>query len=397
MSHISFPDKTRVLPALRLRWLFYAFFCLGFVMGGYLFLRTTWQPERAFRWMYLACLALVYLLVITWRSLPLNYPLAARGEDPGYVPVPSPSLGAANTLTLLRGVLIAGLAGFLFSPWPTGWLAWLPGILYLVASLGDFLDGILARLSGQVTRLGEVLDMEFDVLGVLVTVVLVIQYGQAPGWYVLVALARYLFVGALWLRLRLGLPVYELPFSVRRRTLAGIQMGVLGMLLLPVFGPPGTLWVTSAFGIPLLAGFLWDWLLVIGKVKETAQSAREERRFAGWAGFALRWAAVCLILVQRIYHPDTWGGFPVLGALEMLIGGMIVLGVSGRVWAIFGLVSLGVLQSQNELTVVQLFLSLAYSGILMLGTGMYSLWAPEERLVFHRLGDPGHLDQGKPE
>lgn len=391
---MTFPspiNNSHRLRSLRLRWLLFALFYLAFASGGYLLLRETWQPGYALRWLVLASFAMAYLLFIAWHNLRLNYtPVDHRDASINRLeaePVLLPDLGAGNVLTLLRGVWIAFLAGFLFAPLPPGWLAWVPGVLYLLACLGDFLDGALARLTRHVTRLGEVLDMEYDSLGVLLTVLLVIQYGQAPAWFLLVGLARYVFVGGLWIRQRLKLPNYDLPFSVRRRTLAGLQMGVLGVLLLPLFGPPGTLWVFTAFGLPLLVGFLWDWLVVIGRFEETAQRASRQRQWAAWSGFVLRWLALALILLQRVLQPATWDDLPLWAVLEWVIAGCFLLGIAGRITAILGLVSLGLLQVQTDLSLLQLLLILIYSGVLMLGTGRFSLWAPEERLVFSRLGE----------
>lgn len=75
----------------------------------------------------------------------------------------------------------------------------------------DFFDGFVARYTSRETRLGAILDIEFDGLGILIAVGLAIQYGHLPPWYLILGMARQLFILGIWLRRRLGKPVRELP------------------------------------------------------------------------------------------------------------------------------------------------------------------------------------------
>src|SRR5262245_59296310 len=70
-------------------------------------------------------------------------------------------LGPATAVTLGRGLLIAGVAGFLFLD-PTGAAVWIPGPLYALAALLDRLDGALARRTASVSALGAALDVTTD-------------------------------------------------------------------------------------------------------------------------------------------------------------------------------------------------------------------------------------------
>ena len=76
-------------------------------------------------------------------------------------------------------MLIACLAGFLFSPRPPGWQAWIPALVYTLAVVG-----LYGRLPGQgydhATRMGESLDMSLDGIGLLTAAVLAVQYGRCP-------------------------------------------------------------------------------------------------------------------------------------------------------------------------------------------------------------------------
>jgi hypothetical protein len=139
------------------------------VATGSAWLFTAWQPVYTLRWLALAVGVSIYLLNLLWQCLPFNY----RAEEKLLLPY----LGPGNVLTLARGILLAALAGFLFSPLPPRELAWLPGLIYTLAAIADQFDGYLARRSNQVTQLGEMLDLSLDGLS-LDASVLVVQYGQ---------------------------------------------------------------------------------------------------------------------------------------------------------------------------------------------------------------------------
>lgn len=260
-------NPSPALSSLRRRWLVYALSCSALLAAGYALFSAYWPAAHAGRWLFFACLAMLYPLAVLWRGLELNY-RAGEGRLLS-------TLGAGNALTLLRGALVAALAGFLFVPRPEGWLVWVPAVLYTLADAADYFDGYLARRTRHATRLGENLDMSFDGWGVLAATLLALQWDQLPPWYLLVAVARYLFVAGQWLRRRLGKPVYDLPPSSSRRTLAGLQMGFLAAALWPVFGPPVTYIAAALFGLPFLAGFGRDWLITSGAVRPSPERGRQ--------------------------------------------------------------------------------------------------------------------------
>lgn len=256
MVEFTRPDhSTQNLSAIQ--WLGLALFNALFLTGIYVLLRLGGQPDQALRWLLLSGGASCYFLYRSLRWLPLNHLI--DGEEL------LPSLGVGNIVTILRGMLIAGLAGFLFLPEPqAGGVVWIPGMLYTFACIADLLDGYLARRRRQPTRLGERLDLFLDGYGVLFASVLLFRYGLVPGWYLLAGGARYLFLAGTWLRRRQGKPVHELPPNPARRPLAGAQMGFMVAALFPVLGPPITMSAAVLFGIPFLVNFTLDWLAVSG-------------------------------------------------------------------------------------------------------------------------------------
>jgi len=361
-----------------------------FLVLGYHFAQTIWPAPYPLRWLALSALANVYLLAGLWRNLDQNH-------RPGEAEV-LPTFGLGNMLSLVRGLLMMALVGFLFQPWPGAgrlddWRAWVPGLLYTLAALPDYVDGYLARITHHVTKLGEWLDMTLDSVGVFTATFLAVQYGTIPWWYLPIGLARYLFLVGIWLRKRRGLPVYELPFSVRRRGFAALKMGFIFVILLPPFMPPGTHLAAAAFGIPFAVGFLWDWFIVSGVLPPDAGN-----RFPKRKAYTLRWLpllprglAILLVLPQIFTHLQPFNLQPStlqpLASLEIVVTILLALGIWPRTAAIAAVCLIGVNQILAPLTIPQFALIVVYISMIFLGTGAYSLWPFEERLIDRRPGD----------
>ena len=198
--------------------------------------------------------------VLGWQIgfLVLNRRKVLQGENLQHL------WGPANRLTLARGMLLALLAGFLFTSEPAGLPGWLPALLYSVAAIADFLDGFWARRTGTQTRLGALLDGELDGVGILVAVILAVQYGHLPAAFLVLGLAKPAYAAGLGLHRLFGGRVHELPPSYMRRRLAGFQMGITAVFLWPIARPPVTTLVQGLVGVPLLAGFLRDGLAAAG-------------------------------------------------------------------------------------------------------------------------------------
>ena len=166
-------------------------------------------------------------------------------------------------------MLIAILAGYLFQPWPQsrhfpGWLSWTPGVLYLTASLLDYLDGRVARAAKHESRLGAFLDINIDALGLLIAPLLAVWYDQLPSVYLSVSAAYYMLIFGIWLRKKYSKPVFDIPPRRSARIIAGFQMGFVGFALLPAISPPVTTVAAYICMIPLVAGFGKDWMIASG-------------------------------------------------------------------------------------------------------------------------------------
>ena len=81
-----------------------------------------------------------------------------------------------NTLTLLRIILIPIIVFLFLSDEASN--RFIAFILFLIASITDYLDGVLARYMKQETNFGEFLDPVADKLLVIITMILLISENQ---------------------------------------------------------------------------------------------------------------------------------------------------------------------------------------------------------------------------
>jgi CDP-diacylglycerol---glycerol-3-phosphate 3-phosphatidyltransferase len=372
-------SNSLALTSLKKDWMRAGLFFVLFIGGIYLFLERFWQPVYALRWLGLASTFGVWQVFFLWRNL-------GRNHCSGEVKL-LPRLGWANSVSFLRGIFIAALFGFLFSPWGQGSLAWLPFIFYLLAAISDFLDGYLARITNHVTELGSILDMENDSWGVLIVTLLAFWYGQVPIWFLPVGLARYLFIFGLWLRDKMGKENFELPFSHRRRAFAGVQMGFIVAMLVPLYTPPATTFVSTLFALPFLIGFLYDWLLVSGQI--------EPRKGAAFfTALSSKKILEVLPTLLRFSLAGLLGYF--LAQQEIALAWLLVfiplafflaLGLAGRLAAILTLIFLGLFVSGQPLVGLYPILFTLSITLFFSGTGAFSLWTPEDSLIYKRAGE----------
>ncbi|WP_447895409.1 CDP-alcohol phosphatidyltransferase family protein [Vreelandella sp. GE22] len=139
-------------------------------------------------------------------------------------------LGWANRVTLVRGVLVAIIAGalagdaFIEAIWL--WLA------VAVASLMlDGVDGFVARKTDSHSHFGARFDMELDALMILLLCIGLLQLESLGAWVLLIGGMRYLFVlagrGFEWLKA----PLFA---SFRRKAVCVWQVLALLLALTPL-------------------------------------------------------------------------------------------------------------------------------------------------------------------
>jgi phosphatidylglycerophosphate synthase len=323
---------------------------------------------------------------LLWRRLSANRPAGSS--------VIAPRLGAANRISLLRGLLISLTAGFLFflpqgETGAAAVAAWLPGGLYLTAAVLDGIDGAWARRTRTSSPLGQFLDVNIDALGVLVACAVATGTGRLPAYYPIAGLAYYLYQFGLWRRRCRGKCIH--PAGSRRfaRLVAGFQMGFLGVALLPIFTPAALAIAAPVFLLPLLAGFVWDWGIVQGRIDDRAGRLCTALMAAltDKAPLALR-VAILLAGGGAFFGVPPFSFSTTGMLLAPILALLVVVGFLGRTAAL--LLSL-LLAWQASVSGASPFLAAALCTTLVLlltGTGDASLWRPEDDFLLRMPGGP---------
>lgn len=382
----------RIPKSLGMNWWTTAFISFCAVIGFNLLIISHWRIPSDWTRFVLPLLPLIYVLAVLRSGLPLNH---RAGETRVLA-----HLGLANGITVVRGVLVSVLA--CFWNWPATIpfsihhsFAWLPGVIYIAAALLDLVDGMVARHTDHVTRLGERLDTLFDALGLLTAVLAGIFLNQLPLSYLAVALAYYVFSAGIRVRRRVGRMVIPLEPRRAARLIAGFNMGFVGTALLPIYRPPATTIAAMVFMAPLLAGFLRDWLVVSGRIKTGAsQPAPWEEKWQCLfrEGLPVILRAVLLLSslaalekTAAFFSGNAEGPFyifgPIVRPIFLLSIVLVSLGVMGRLAALPILLLSGLWVSRQGSDPMWCLLMVAAAGLLINGSGNLSLWQPEEKYL----------------
>ena len=91
----------------------------------------------------------------------------------------------ASKITLARVALIPVFMIFLLLGWN-----WVALVVFILASLTDFVDGYVARHYNQISDFGKFLDPLADKLLVVAALLIFLQWGRIPAWMVMVVLTR---------------------------------------------------------------------------------------------------------------------------------------------------------------------------------------------------------------
>ncbi len=148
-----------------------------------------------------------------------------------------------NKLTTLRMILVPVFIVLYLNKLPIPAL-----IVFIAASLTDFLDGHLARKNNMVTDYGKIMDPLADKLLVTSAFVCMVETGVIPAWMVIVILAReFLITGLRAVAANKGV-VIAAAWSGKIKTVT--QMFAIIFLLL-------NNWPFSLIGFPFAGIMLW--------------------------------------------------------------------------------------------------------------------------------------------
>ncbi len=98
------------------------------------------------------------------------------------------SLNIPNLITLIRILLIPVFVILFITPTPDRSLS--AAVIFVVAAVTDFLDGYIARRTGQVTKLGKLLDPIADKLLVLSALIVLVTLDRVSALVAILVIAR---------------------------------------------------------------------------------------------------------------------------------------------------------------------------------------------------------------
>lgn len=154
-------------------------------------------------------------------------------------------LSVPNLLCYYRLALIP-VMGYLFYL-DTAWATWLNIFLWALAGLSDFLDGYIARATGQTSVFGKFLDASTDKLLVGTALMLLIAFDRLEGVWIIPAIIIYLReILISGVREFMALYNVVVPISMLGKWKLTIQMFFMGFL---IGGEYGEMYVPYAYDI----------------------------------------------------------------------------------------------------------------------------------------------------
>ncbi|MGN1004413.1 MAG: CDP-diacylglycerol--glycerol-3-phosphate 3-phosphatidyltransferase, partial [Oscillospiraceae bacterium] len=104
-------------------------------------------------------------------------------------------MNTANKLTMLRVIMIPVFLLALYLDFPFNKIVAL--VIFILASITDFIDGYIARHFNQITDFGKFMDPLADKLLVTSAMLWFVEVGQMAAWVLLIVIAREFAVSGL--------------------------------------------------------------------------------------------------------------------------------------------------------------------------------------------------------
>lgn len=165
-----------------------------------------------------------------------------------------------NRLTILRTLMIPVFLFFLLTDYAGNCSKWIAVIVFILASLTDFLDGHIARKYNLVTNFGKFMDPLADKLLVCSALICLIQLGQLPAWMVIIIVSREFIISGFRLVASDNGVVIAANYWGKFKTVS--QMAMIIVLIADfggVFDMVGTvlIWIATALTVISLVDYVW--------------------------------------------------------------------------------------------------------------------------------------------
>ena len=102
-----------------------------------------------------------------------------------------------NKLTILRTLMIPVFLFFLLTDCAGDYSKWIAVVVFILASLTDFLDGHIARKYNLVTNFGKFMDPLADKILVISALVLFVELRYIPAWMSIIVIAREFLISGI--------------------------------------------------------------------------------------------------------------------------------------------------------------------------------------------------------
>lgn len=99
-------------------------------------------------------------------------------------------MNTPNKLTVARMIMVPFLVVFLLTGWGGEANRYISLLIFVAASITDWLDGYLARKNHLVTNFGKFMDPLADKLLVCSAMICMIEIGRLPAWFVIIIIGR---------------------------------------------------------------------------------------------------------------------------------------------------------------------------------------------------------------
>ena len=166
-----------------------------------------------------------------------------------------------NKLTILRTLMIPVFLFFLLTDCAGDYSKWIAVVVFILASLTDFLDGHIARKYNLVTNFGKFMDPLVDKLLVCSAMICFIELDKLPAWIVIIIIGREFIISGFRLIAAENGIVIAANYWGKFKTVS--QMIMIILLLIDLGGAFDILeqifiWLSVALTIISLITYIWQ-------------------------------------------------------------------------------------------------------------------------------------------